>query len=289
MGSVLVACLTLLALPTWAIGSSDQSFFQLGVASLQAQQYSQAIAAFSQAVEQEPNHAAAYGNRCLAYLRTGQYVQAVADCTQAIERSSNHAEFYLNRGLANYRSGDYLAAINDYDRVLSLKTHDYRAFYNRGLAQFSLANYQAAIADYNQSLQKIPPLPAERVAAIYDDRGVAYLLLQNLAAAMPDFLEAIDHNPLDARAFFNLACVCHQQGKVPAAIAYFGQVLTIESDHAQSYFNRGMLYYQMSDKHSAIADLYQAAHCFYQQDNQVAYRKVIQVLTQVQTSQVTIG
>ncbi|NJM85582.1 MAG: hypothetical protein HC839_05645 [Leptolyngbyaceae cyanobacterium RM2_2_21] len=33
--------MTLLALPTWAIGSSDQSFFQLGVASLQAQQYSQ--------------------------------------------------------------------------------------------------------------------------------------------------------------------------------------------------------------------------------------------------------
>ncbi|MFE4106781.1 tetratricopeptide repeat protein [Almyronema epifaneia] len=266
-----------------------QDSFQQGVDAFQSQRYEQAIAAFTQAIRQNPNRAAAYGNRCLAYLKLNQNSLAIADCTQALERDFSNAEFYLNRGLANYRLGLYTAAIDNYNQVLSLKPDDYRAFYNRGLAEFGLAHYSAAIADYNRSLQRTPQLSAARMAAIYDDRGAAYLLIQKPAAAVRDFLQAINYDASDSSAFFNLACACHQQGYELAAIEYFSQVLGMDSHQAQTYLNRGLIYSQIGKKQQAIADLHQAAHYLQQQGSQAAYQQVTRILHQLQTEPSVFG
>ena len=286
---VTICCLAVSATPVWAAANPGPSSFRQGIEALIAQRYPQAIAAFTEVIEQNTHLAAAYGNRCLAYLSLDQYPQAIADCTQALEHQPNSAEFYLNRGLARYRLGEYAPAIADYTQALSFKPDDYRAFYNRGLAQFGLTNYSAAIADYNQSLQVSPPLAAARLAAIYDARGVAYLQQQESTAAKQDFIQAIQYNAADTRALFNLACACHQQGHELAAIAYFDQVLELAPKHAQTYLNRAMIYQQIGNHPQAIADLNQAADCFYQQGRQAAYRQVMQILTRLQAQPAVFG
>jgi tetratricopeptide (TPR) repeat protein len=64
-------------------------------------------------VQLRENFSSAYSDRCLADLQIQEYHQAIADCTQAINLTPNNPEADLNRGLAHYRQGNYTAAIAD--------------------------------------------------------------------------------------------------------------------------------------------------------------------------------
>ncbi|NJL38944.1 MAG: tetratricopeptide repeat protein [Leptolyngbyaceae cyanobacterium SM1_4_3] len=215
----IVAILILsLELPTaWAepveqLVSPSQAVFQTGIAAFHNENYQRATEAFTQVIQQQPDFAPAYSNRCLTHLVLNQYQQAIADCTQGLQLDPTHAEFYLNRGLAYDRLGEYQNAVADYNQLLQLQPHDYRAYYNRGLAQVALGEKIAALADYNQSLQYTPSSSTLQRADILNDRGVVYLQLQEPQHAIADFTQAISLNANDAKAYFNRACACHHEG-----------------------------------------------------------------------------
>ena len=52
-------------------------------------EYHKAIAAFTRAIELDPNFAPAYSNRGWAYIELGQYEQAIADYNKAAELDAN--------------------------------------------------------------------------------------------------------------------------------------------------------------------------------------------------------
>lgn len=275
--------------PAWAepVNRSlltSQETFQAGVTAFQNENYQLAAEAFTQAIEQQPNFVSAYSNRCLTYLILNKYRQAIADCTRGLQIDPTNAESYLNRGLAYYRLGEYQNAVTDYNQLLQLQPSDYRAYYNRGLAQVELGAKVAAISDYNQSIQYSSTLPAAQLAEIFNDRGVVYLQLKEPKKAIADFTQAIHLNADDARSYFNRACACHHAGDYLAALSDFDRVLALNPNHAQTYFNRGMMHHQMGKIVDAIADLQQAAQCFHEQGETIAYQNTLHILDQMQTA-----
>ncbi|QHG19617.1 tetratricopeptide repeat protein [Nostoc sp. ATCC 53789] len=254
------------------------NFLELGVDKMRRGNYQEAIESFNQAIEVEKDFAVAYSDRCLAYLQLQDYHQAIADCTQAINFAPNDSEAYLNRGLALYRQGDYSGAIVDYNRAIALKPYDFRAYYNRGLAFTGDGKDSEAILDFNSALTQIPRITSLLLADIYNDRGLAHFVLQDIQAAMLDFNLAIRLNANDYRAYFNRACACGRNGDDFGAVRDFSQVIRLNPSNAQAYVNRGVARYRLGYHLGAISDLQKASEYFDNQGKRVAYEKTLDLL-----------
>lgn len=162
--------------------------FQQGIEATLSGRYSEALTAFTDAIQAQMNTAAAYANRCLIEILLNQPEAAIQDCTQALQRQPTNGEAYLNRGLAYYRLGHFQAAVADTTDVLQLQPDDFRAYFNRGLAWAGLGRYLAAIQDFDRALQLNPGIPE-----VYRDRGLAYYSTGNAQHALTDLQQAA-HN-----------------------------------------------------------------------------------------------
>ncbi|QLE39644.1 tetratricopeptide repeat protein [Nostoc sp. C052] len=253
-------------------------FLELGVDKMRRGDYQEAIENFNQAIALEKDLAVAYSDRCLAYLQLQDYHQAIADCTQAINFAPDNFEAYLNRGVAHYRQGDYPTAIVDHNQAIALKPYDFRAYYNRGLARAGDGKDSEAILDFNLALTQIPRISSLLLADIYNDRGLAHFVLQDIQAAMLDFSLAIRLNANDYRAYFNRACACGRNGDDFGAVRDFSQVIRLNPSNAQAYVNRGVAQYRLGYHLAAIADLQKASEYFENQGKRVAYEKTLDLL-----------
>ncbi|WP_341527897.1 tetratricopeptide repeat protein [Nostoc sp. UHCC 0302] len=253
-------------------------FFKLGVDKMQRGDYQEAIENFNQTIQLQKDFAMAYSDRCLAYLQLQDYHQAIADCTQAINFAPAHFEAYLNRGLAHYRKGNYSAAIADYNQALTLKPYDFRTYYNRGVALTEQGNYLEAIVDYNRALTQIPQASNLLLADIYNDRGLARLLLQDNQTAMLDFNLAIRFNAQDYRVYFNRGCAYGRNGDNFGAVNDFSEVIRLNPSNALAYFNRGIAHYNLGYHQGAIADLKKASEYFEYEGKKIAYEKTLDLL-----------
>ncbi|MDB9539883.1 tetratricopeptide repeat protein [Anabaenopsis arnoldii] len=215
---------------------------------------------------------------CQTHVQSQDYHQAIIDCNQVINLAPDNREAYLLRGLAHYRQGDDPAAIADYNRAIALEPVDFRAYYNRGLARTGEGKYSQAIADYNLALTQIPSSTSLLLAEIYNDRGLAYLLLQNYPAAILDFNRAIRLNDQDHRAYFNRGCAEGRNGNNLSAIRNFSQVIKLQPGYAPAYLNRGIARYDLGYHQGAIADLKKASEYFQNQGKSIAYKITIDLL-----------
>jgi tetratricopeptide (TPR) repeat protein len=269
----------------------SHGFLQQGIDRLQQNNFEEAIADFTKAIQEHENTATAYSNRCLAYLQIDNYAKAIADCSQAISTNSQNVEPYLNRGLAYFRTGNYTAAIADYDTMLQLLPNDYRGFYNRGLAQLGQGKYQNAIADYDQaiavsqsalSLGQSTDSLAEASADIYIDRGIAKFMLVDASGAIADFSEAITLDDHNARAFFNRGCAYHRQHVFTQAIADFTISLQLDPHNPDAYLGRAIAQHSQGRDREAVMDLQIAASEFLAKGEDNASRHALDLLHQLQ-------
>jgi len=207
----------------------------------------------------------------------------------AIALTPNNAEAYLNRGLAHYRLGEYATAITDFTQLLQIKPHDHRAHYNRGLAYVEQGQYREALVEYGEALRQVSPLDIASLTLIYNDQGVAHLMLGQDREAIAALTQVIHYHASDARALFNRGCAYHDLGNETAALEDFSQVTVIDPNYAQAYLNRGLIQHQLGEQDKAIADLHQAAQHFLSQGNVTAHRQTLDLLQKIQASPSTIG
>ena len=249
---------------------------------IQHQHYSRALESLNRAVELDPASAEAYGDRCLVSVELGNYPRAVSDCLRAAQLEPNRTNTYLHLGVAYYRSGDFTNAIAAFDRLLELQPGAALGYYNRGLVYSELEDYQRAIADYDRALDLNESLEPPELAEIFIDRGVAYLMGDQIPDAIANFSEAIQRDETNPRAHYNQACACSRQGNTEAAIAEFNVTLALNPDHALAHFNRAMLRQQRGLYAGAIADLEAACKCFAQQGNPAASRHTLALMEKLQ-------
>lgn len=99
-----------------------QDFFALGNYEYDQGSCDGAIAAYSRAIELDPNFAEAYNNRAYTNMVKQDYAAALPDLDRAIQLRPNYVNALMNRGdIYNYYYHiDRQRAIADYDRVLLL-------------------------------------------------------------------------------------------------------------------------------------------------------------------------
>ncbi len=153
-------------------------------------EYAQAITAYTEAIQFDPQFAVAYNNRGLAYAAQGKHERAIENYDRAIEIDAEYARAYANRGDSYFELKQYDRAIQDYDEAIQRDPKNAVAHNNRGLARAAKGDYEGAIEDYTEAIRLDPKL-----ALAYHNRGMAYRKTGNAARAESDREKAVSLDP----------------------------------------------------------------------------------------------
>jgi len=115
-------------------------------------------------------YAAAYNNRCNAFVIRVQPDFAMVDCNKAIELDPGYAPAYLTRSkVYAYYADTQDQAIVDCTKAIELDPKEARAYTCRGDALYSKEQYDQAAVDYDRAIELNP-----KDATVNDKRRLAY-------------------------------------------------------------------------------------------------------------------
>ena len=247
---------------TWdAIKGVDrqaQQYVQEGTASLRAWKLSQAIRAFTHAIEIEPRYAEAYVKRGLAYYRFAHYESAIADYTETLALKRYQADAYASRGDAHRALGDTQRAVADYSASLKRRWNP-AVLQRRAETYFDSGNVQRAIADYDTVIKRQPTLMA------YYARGNTYLRLatqgdkQHLTLALADLNQTVALEPRFAGAYISRAQIYTHLGEHASATQDYRYAIELLTGAIQTWQGESnalvQLYYRRAFAHQKLGEV----------------------------------
>jgi len=127
------------------------------------------------------------------------------------------------------------------------------AYNNRGVAYVAAAGYDDAIASYTKAVAVDP-----EYAEAYYNRGNAFARERDYDDAIGDYGKALRLDPTLEYAYNNRGLAYLRQGNDDRAIADFNEALRLDSDLSYAYNGRATVYFQQGDVDRAIADYDQA-------------------------------
>ncbi|WP_404787689.1 tetratricopeptide repeat protein [Altericista sp. CCNU0014] len=113
--------------------------------------YSEAIAAYTKALELFDTNEYAYYNRGNAYRKLKDYPKAIADLTKAIQLDPQNTFSYLYRGMAYQADNQVEKAIADYTALIKIDPQQPLAFLRRAEAYASQKQRDLATADFREA------------------------------------------------------------------------------------------------------------------------------------------
>jgi tetratricopeptide (TPR) repeat protein len=166
-----------------------------------------ALALWSELVEDSPKDAAAWSNRGNVRLMLGDAEGAIADQTTAMAIDPSHLDPHLNRGTAEEALGRWEEAAKDYRWILERNPRESAALYNLGNVQGSLGDWEKARACFNAAAEARPGMAMARSSA-----ALAAFQVGDGAAAEKELRSLIRRHPLFADARAALTAVLWQRG-----------------------------------------------------------------------------
>ena len=208
-----------------------------------------ALKNYNIAIQMDPSYIDAYYNRGLAYLEKEDLDQAVADFSKVIELNPEHAEAYYFRALSYFSNGELDRSIQDCNKVIQLNPNDADVYNNRGIAYAEKGELDNAVKDFDKAIQLQPDY-----AGIYNNRGNAYAEKGELDNAIKDYTKVIQLKPDDADAYNKRGNAYAIKGEFDNAINDYTKAIEIQPDHGGAYNNRGNAYADKGEIDNAIND-----------------------------------
>jgi tetratricopeptide (TPR) repeat protein len=148
-------------------------------------QYSEALAAYEQAIRLDPNDASAYTNKGIALRNLKRYEEALAAYEQAIRLDPNYAFAYTNKSYILNKLKRYREALGACEESLQLDPKNANAYDTKGAILNGLKRYEEALTACEQALRLDPDL-----AEAYDTKGHALYGLNRKAEAQQAYEKA---------------------------------------------------------------------------------------------------
>ena len=281
-----------------------QEQLDLGQKYLTELNYTEAILAFTEAIEIDPESIPAYMGRAEAYRGTEQYDEAKTDYTTVIDKTAEQpytqAEAYLGRGEVSELTADDRAALADYQTaaevletadpekitdateqmVEALKIRIYNA-YARLSAFFG--RHEAAVTAYTSALDSLALLPDDTdvldvpsaKTTSYSGRAASNLELEAYEAVLPDYdalIELGEDKISERDTLLAALSLAHSQAEDLGA----SDVWLEEVEHSD---------YAESIKMSAMLDTLSQAAALAAENGEDAYEGIQELLTSDEAAQ----
>lgn len=252
-----------------------------GVFYLDMQEYTNALADFTKAIELDPFQARHYAHRGLVYLILKEYRQALEDYNKALELNPNNLEFYRQRALCHlchhslelassdlllvesienqkrcenneigldfFGKGEFEQSLQPFNQLIQANPAEPIAYQNRGAAHYQLGHLDLAIDDFDRALQLAP-----QKEELYAMRGAAYLLVSHFEEAQKDLLTAVQLNPEGTAAYKNLAALYYATDDLDEALNYCLKVLSYSSNDPEMLRDLALIYFLQENYAEAL-------------------------------------
>jgi tetratricopeptide (TPR) repeat protein len=184
--------------------------------------YARARDAFDLALRLDPENAAAYFNRGLAWKALKEYDRAVADFDEALRLNPRDAEAWNNRGLAWFHRQDYVRALHDFDEAIRLDPTRSGPFSNRGITRHARQEYRLALKDFDEAIRLDP-----RYAKAHCNRGLTWKALGDNDRAVADFTAAVGAEAKYLRAYVERALIYEGRKDYGSAVKDYESALAV--------------------------------------------------------------
>jgi tetratricopeptide (TPR) repeat protein len=191
-------------------------------------------------------------DRGVEELGDSRWKDALADFTGALALDGSFESAFTGRGEARSRTHDNAGAIADFTAAIALDSKDEAVYVLRSNEYLGFERYQEALADADTAIS----LDGSDTGAL-EDRGRALYGLGRLSEARAAQRSVTALDPKGFRGFFYLGVTDLALCENTAAIADFGDAITIRDD-SDSRNDRAIAYQRTHAWDSATADLDQA-------------------------------
>ena len=176
--------------------------------------FTKVIAAFDQAIMQDPTDAVAYRRRGIAHAQSSNYLNAISDFTHSLEIFPKQDDVLVHRGNANLKSNQVRLAIEDFEMALTRNDKLAKAYSGRAAALVIQERYEYALIWLTKAIHRFET-PRE-LAEIMFARGKVFYQMNRLTPACCDFSSVIDlmrgDRKTEAAARYARAIAnCHQE------------------------------------------------------------------------------
>lgn len=271
-----------------------------------------AIAAYEQAIQLDPNNDIPYIRQSRLLIYTGntgkavdraekavllnptspenlayycraldwetQYSAAFDACSCAIELDPNYAEAYAFLAEVYADQADWVSARTTAQEAIDANFQSMDAQHNMGYVLETQGRYKEAVEFYENAIKLAPNL-----APLYIAAGRSYYWLSDFETATERFREAIRLNPSDARAYDRLGWTYQTNGETTRAIDALEQGIGVDPSYASAWGHLGLVYYTRQNFETAVEYLPKAIELaegkFLQRVRQVEIFTEVQTLT----------
>lgn len=166
-----------------------------------------------------------------------------------IKNNPRDWESLCSRGFCDQELGYPANAIADFSAAIVINPNCREAYNGRFVTYMSLKQYDKAMKDCDALIALNPTSDA------LSNRGVVFLVTENLPKALADFQHALQLNPRNAGAYDNMGIVYYKQKKYKEAIAACTKAISLLPTAAEAFYYRGKSYEALKQMDLAKPDL----------------------------------
>lgn len=157
---------------------------------LKQRQYSEALAAFNQVIQLNPNKAEAYWGRCESLNALQQADSAIVACNDALNLRPDYAEAFWSKGKAYRQQDRILEALHMFEEATTSKPTLARAWVDRGSALQEVGRSEEAIHALDEAIAL-----NRNLAEAWSIRGAALWNLGRYDKAIASLDKALEIQP----------------------------------------------------------------------------------------------
>ena len=228
--------------------TSKDARMVLGTVYLRTNRPSDALAAFSSAVEADPSDVRALEGMAVAYLRLNKPLDALSALERAIDLSPNDAELLFNLGNAHKALGNLRAAEMSFAKAIELDNSHVIAHNNLGNVYLAMGDNAKAVQVFWRGLAVDPNYPS-----FHFNLGIAYEALGKPDDAITEYEAAVKGRPGWIEAMTRYGECLAKNADSKKAIDTFSQIIAIDPLNAPARNGIGLAYAEAGKPDEAVS------------------------------------
>lgn len=184
--------------------------------------------------------------------KIGKFKDAINEYSSLIKKNKTYSDYYLGRGKCYEQTDDDSKALKDYGLAIEYDRDNVQAYINRAGVYKRKKDYVNAITDHGAAIRIINDNPvnylelAELRILNNNPRKEAIQVLEEGLK-----VEALQKTP---ELYLNKGLLLADDQSWKNAIADFTAVVSLDTNHAFGYYNRGLCYLQVKQVENAALD-----------------------------------
>jgi len=219
--------------------SRAQQKFELGFSLARQGKNAEAVDAFREALQLDPDLAEAQFSLGVLLARQGKqsYSEAMQHFLQVLRLNPRDVDALVNVSNLLEAEGDLTASVTTMQKAVGLATEKTGLYLMLGQKQDKAGQYSDAVESFREALKSGHPPPDARFGL-----GMALKHLRKFDEAIPEFEAVLRLNPGDPLAHFELGTVQSEQGQFTQAVTQLQEAARLQPGMVEAYRELGRVY-----------------------------------------------